>query len=202
MPMTPRLLIILGCAVLAAAWLGPLPRMVPDSFAAHMTLHMTVVGIGVPLIGIGLASLASKVLALRDARFIPIFASVLDLIVVWGWHMPALHHASRSEPWALAAEQASFGAVTLLVWLTAFAGPALVGAVALFFTSMHMTLLGALLGLSTRPLYPGHHHDALGGLSALQDQQLGAAVMLTVGAAVYLGGALTLVARVLRRATP
>lgn len=199
--MTPRLLIILGCVVLAAAWLGPLPRLVPNSFAAHMTLHMIVVGVGVPLIGIGLASLLANAPALRDARFIPIFASILDLIVVWCWHMPALHHASRTEPWALATELASFAVVTLLVWLTAFASPALIGAFALFFTSMHMTFLGALLGLGNRPLYPGHHHGALGGLSALQDQQLGAAIMLSIGAAVYLGGALTLVARVLRRKT-
>ena len=72
----------------------------------------------------------------------------------------------------------------------------------LLFTSMHMTLLGALLALAPRPIYPDHHHP--GGwldLTPLSDQQLGGTVMLAVGGIVYLAGALTLMARVLRRET-
>lgn len=200
--MSPRGMGIVGLAVLAFAWLGPLPHLVAQSFAAHMWLHMLVVGVAVPLIA---AALAPR-LAITSALALPVIVSLLDFIVVWGWHAPALHHASRSEPLVLVAEQASFFAVSLLVWLVALGGrdrgnAALGGAMALFFTSMHMTLLGALLGLSPRPLYAGHHGgEGWLGLSPLADQQMGGVVMLAIGGVVYLCGGLVLMARVLRRA--
>ena len=200
--MSTRLAGIAGALVLLIAWAGPLPGLVPQSFAAHMSLHMLVVGIAVPLVAIWLAPR----LAITSALALPIVVSLLDFVIVWGWHAPALHHASRSEPLVLVAEQASFFAVSLLVWLVALSGrdrgnAALGGAMALFFTSMHMTLLGALLGLSPRPLYGGHHGpDGWLGLTALADQQIGGVVMLAIGGVVYLAGGLTLMARVLRRA--
>jgi putative membrane protein len=192
-----RVLLIAGLAVLAFAWLGPLPALVPDSFAAHMMLHMTVVGIGVPLVAIGLAPRSDM---MARSLVWPIAVSVLDLIVVWGWHSPYLHHLSRTEPVALALEQASFAGVALLVWLIAFSGPALAGAITLFFTSMHMTLLGALIGLATRPVYPGHDHGrGWLGLDPIDDQHVGGVIMLAIGGVVYLGGGLVLAGRVLRR---
>lgn len=200
--MSLRVMGIAGLAVLLFAWAGPLPALVPQSFAAHMWLHMLVVGAAVPLVA---AAIASR-LAITSALALPIIVSLLDFVVVWGWHAPVLHHASRSEPWALAIEQLSFFAISLLVWLVALSGrdqgnAALGGAMALFFTSMHMTLLGALLGLSPRPLYEGHHGaDGWLGLSPLADQQIGGVVMLAIGGVVYLTGGLILMARVLRRA--
>lgn len=197
--MSGRLLILAGLAVLAFAWLGPLPQWVAQSFAAHMWLHMSVVGIGVPLVAIGIAGRVNSLGG--NAVTLSIAASVLDLVVVWLWHAPYLHMASRSEPWALALEQASFAGVALLVWLVAFTGPPLAGAITLFFTSMHMTLLGALLGLAPRPIYAGHHHGGLWGLDALADQQIGGVIMLAVGGVIYLGGCLVLAARALNPRT-
>jgi putative membrane protein len=197
---------IAGVAVLVLAWAGPLPGMVAGSFAAHMTLHMTVVGIGVPLLAAGIGAPVARRGWLHSQLALPIAVSIIDLVVVWGWHAPALHHASRVLPWALAAEQASFVVVSLLVWLVALASTAetrrsaaLAGAMALFFTSMHMTLLGALIGLAPRPIYPDHLHHAAGGLPALVDQQLGGVIMLAIGGVIYLAGGLVLMARVLQR---
>ena len=206
--MIDRNLTIAGVIALLLAWAGPLPGLVAGSFAAHMALHMTVVGIGIPLLAAGIGPLVAQRNWLRSQIALPIAVSILDLVVVWGWHAPALHHASRTLPWVLAAEQLSFALVSLLVWLVALASTtetrrsaALAGAMALFFTSMHMTLLCALLGLSPRPLYAGHH-DGNGwlGLSPLADQQVGGVVMLAIGGVVYLVGGLMLMARVLRRA--
>lgn len=200
--MSPRVMGIAGALVLLFAWAGPLPGLVPQSFAAHMWLHMLVVGVAVPL----LAAWLAPRLAITSALALPIVVSLLDFVVVWGWHAPALHHASRSMPMVLVVEQASFFAISLLVWLVALSGrdrgnAAMGGAMALFFTSMHMTLLGALLGLSPRPLYEGHHiGDGWLGLTPLADQQVGGVVMLAIGGVVYLAGGLTLMARVLRRA--
>lgn len=203
--MIDRALTIAGLAVLLLAWAGPLPGMVAGSFAAHMVLHMVVVGIGVPLLAAGIGPLVAQRNWLGSQLALPIAVSILDLVVVWGWHAPALHHASRSQPWALAIEQASFAIVSLLVWLVALSSTsqtrqsaALAGAMALFFTSMHMTLLGALIGLAPRSIYEHLHHAV--GLPALIDQQLGGVIMLGIGGVIYLAGGLVLMARVLQRA--
>ena len=190
--------LVLGLGVLLVCWFGPLPERVPSSFAAHMTLHMAVTGIAAPLIAAGLAPRISEWRVLARPGGLAVAASLVDLVVIWAWHAPALHRAARARPEVLALEQASFALVAVAVWTVALAAPpgrraeaALAGALALFFTSMHMTLLGALLALAPRPLF-GHAHG-------LADQQLGGAVMLMVGAVVYLAGGLALVARVLRR---
>lgn len=206
--MIDRRFAIAGIAVLALAWAGPLPRMVEGSFAAHMALHMSVVGIGVPLLAAGTASLLQQKGLLRSQLALPIIVSLVDFVVVWGWHAPALHHASRTFGWALALEQASFAIAAYLVWVTALAGEgasrgasAMSGAMTLFFTSMHMTLLGALISLAPRPIFGGHHTDMF-GLSELADQQLGGVIMLAIGGVIYLAGGIVLMGRVLRRAVP
>jgi putative membrane protein len=129
-------------------------------------------------------------------------ATLADLVVVWGWHAPALHAASRGSGAVMAAEQASFAAVALLLWLPALAGPPLAGALALFMTAMHMTLLGVLIGLAPRMVHAaqaGVCGDVTAlGLTALQDQQLGGVIMLTVAGAVYGAAALWLASRALR----
>jgi putative membrane protein len=200
-----RSLILAGAGVLTLTWAGPLPGMVPESFAAHMALHMAVVGVGVPLLAVGLAPRLARSPLIRMYPIVPLAVSLADLVVVWGWHAPVLHMAARTSPAVLAVEQASFALAALLVWLTAFGSQegrrseaALAGALTLFFTSMHMTLLGALIGLATRPIYGhglGHGH----GLDPVADQQVGGAIMLVIGGVIYLAGGLILIARVLRR---
>ncbi|VDC33489.1 cytochrome c oxidase assembly protein [Pseudogemmobacter humi] len=190
-----------GAAVLALAWAGPLPGMVPHSFAAHMALHMAVVGVGVPLLAAGLAPALSQTRLMRSQLALPVAVSLFDLIVVWGWHAPVLHEAARAIPAVLALEQAMFALAAALVWLIALGAEAgrrheaaLAGALTLFFTSMHMTLLGALIGLASRPIY-GHAH----GPDPVRDQQIGGAIMLVIGGVIYLAGGLVLIARVLRQ---
>lgn len=207
--MNPRFFIAAGILLLLLAWAGPLPRLVPDSFAAHMALHMGVVGIAIPIMAMGLAPMIADHPWLRSQLALPIAVSLLDLLIVWGWHAPALHHASRTSGWALVLEQASFAFASLLVWLLALAAPsgrraqaALAGALTLFFTSMHMTLLGALIGLAPRSIYPGHSHHTAFGLSEMADQQVGGVIMLAIGGIIYLAGGLTLVGRALRRPVP
>jgi putative membrane protein len=133
----------------------------------------------------------------------PVNAAMLEFAVVWAWHAPALHHAARHEPWAFVLEQASFLAAGLLLWLAALGGDSAqnrdragAGVAALLFTSMHMTLLGALFALASRPLFV-HGADPATGAS-LEDQHLGGAIMLVVGGASYLLGGLWLTARLTR----
>jgi putative membrane protein len=188
-----------GIVILAAAWLGPLPELARTRFSAHMTLHMAVVAVAAPLLAFGAARGRLDLTYRYPGVFSPIPASLLELIVVWAWHAPALHHLARTTNFGLISEQGSFFVSGLLVWMSSFGAEthraglrAGAGVVALLLTSMHMTLLGALLALAPRALYP---HGP--GGSALDDQHLGGAIMLGVGGASYLAGGLWLSRRLL-----
>jgi putative membrane protein len=207
--MMRRLTATSGCLVLALAWLGPPVLGIEAGFAGHMIVHMAVVAIAAPLLAIGLAGSRLDPTPFAPLLFAPMLAMALEFVVVWGWHAPLLHAAARRSPTVMALEQASFLAVGLLVWLAAFGrgrGPARAawgaGVLALFLTSMHMTLLGALLALSPRPLYHHAHGAGIAGLGPLDDQHLGGAVMLLFGGASYLIGGLVLMARLLRAPDP
>lgn len=199
-------LLALGALVLLAAWLGPLPALSQRSFAAHMAMHVSVIAIAAPLLAAGVAGGRIDPVRRAPMLFAALPASVAELVIVWAWHAPALHHAARHDAALLVAEQASFLGAGLLVWLSACAGApsrerAAAGIGALLLTSMHMTLLGVLLAGAPRPLYVHASSPAAAmpfGLMPLQDQQLGGVLMLAVGGAVYLGGALLLLAGLLR----
>jgi putative membrane protein len=193
--MTGRLCFAVGMAVLAALWLGPLPREASSKFSAHMLLHMGVVAVAAPLLAVAVGGGARSRIERWRGLLHPVTASVGELVVVWGWHAPLLHLAARENPAVLAIEQGSFLVAGLWLWLASGAGwspadgqRAWSGMVALLFTSMHMTLLGAVLALSPRALY--HHHSA-----ALADQHLGGSLMLLIGGGAYLAGGIWLARR-------
>jgi putative membrane protein len=182
----------LGALALIAAWaqLGGAPAHQP--FAAYMAAHMGVVAIAAPLLALAFAGSRWDPVRRSPRGFSPLGASVVELVVVWAWHTPALHALARQETGALLLEQASFLAAGLYLWLSVLGGDPgaevtqrrAAGIVALLLTAMHMTLLGALLALAPRPLFESVH--AAPGMSELDDQHLGGAVMLILGAASYL----------------
>lgn len=186
--MTRPVSVGLGALVLALAWahLGAASGHQP--FSAYMAAHMAVVAIAAPLLALGAAGGSWDPATRWPRAFPPLGASLLELIVVWAWHTPALHALARQQTFALVLEQASFLAAGLYLWISVLGGNAEqrrgVGVIALLLTAMHMTLLGALLALAPRPLFESVH--AVPGLSAVDDQHLGGAVMLVLGAAAYL----------------
>ena len=193
--------LMLGLATLAAVWLGPLPAMADQLFVGHMVMHVMVVAVAAPLLAIGMAGGRMDVSSRIPVLFSPILASVVELFVVWAWHVPALHHIARTSMAAQVLEQASYLAVGLLVWLAAFGSVRhrrpLAGIAGLLLTSMHMTLLGVLLAMSGKVLFE-HTGSALAGLSPLEDQQLGGVIMLIFGGTAYLLGGLCLLAGLLQ----
>lgn len=199
-------MLIAGGLTLAAVWLGPLPRLAPQAFYAHMIMHMGVVAVAAPLLALGVVGGRYNPVARAPKWFAPIPASLGELIVVWAWHTPVLHREARHCVAGLAVEQGLFLLTGLWLWVSALGeqtqddrGRSAAGIVGLLLTAMHMTLLGALLGLSPRPLYP--HAEGNHGLSALEDQHLGGVVMLLVGGFSYLVGGLGLTAKLLRTPT-
>lgn len=200
-----RVLLIAGLVILAAAWCGPLPQLAERAFFAHMTLHMGVVAVASPLIALGIAGTQFDPARYVPTLFSPVPVSVLELCVVWTWHAPALHHAARHRTAVLVIEQAMFLLCGLLMWFSAFGGDdrkggshsrRAAGVVGLLLTSMHMTLLGALLALAPRPLYA--HAEGVSSLTPLDDQHLGGAIMLIAGGVSYLAGGLWLTVGLMR----
>jgi putative membrane protein len=204
---------VVALAALACVWLTPLPAALPGPFSGHMATHMTVVALAAPLLALATAGGTLDPLRRLPAPLLAVPASLIELVVVWGWHAPALHHLARQNTGGFVAEQAMFLASSLLVWLCVlapernaapfpdeglagrsydFGSTSGAGVMALLLTSMHMTLLGALLALAPRPLYHEHAN------AALADQHLGGALMLCVGGVVYLAGGLLLAATLLK----
>jgi putative membrane protein len=162
------------------------------AFTRHMVAHMTLVAIVAPLVAAAIARSRLDPVRRRPRWFSPIAASLVEFVVIWAWHAPALHIAARHDGGALAAEQASFLAAATYLWLAILGGDraasamrAGAGIIALVLTFAHMTMLGAVLALTPRDLY-SH------GAASLADQQLGGAVMIATGTVAYLGAALWL----------
>lgn len=196
-------LVCAGIALLALIWFGPLPGFARYAFAAHMLMHMGVVALAAPLLALGIAGSRFDLARTFPRLFAPIQASIVELVIVWAWHAPVLHHAARHHLVGLVGEQLMFFSAGLFLWLSAVGGDPVnrtgrtaAGIVGLLLTAMHMTLLGALLALSPRPLYA--HMEGFSGLSALDDQHLGGTIMLLVGGVAYLLGGLGLTVRLLR----
>jgi putative membrane protein len=232
----------IGFVVLGALWMGPLPDLARTAFSAHMAMHMGVVAVASAFFALSVAGGRYDPARRWPAVFSPVPASFAELIVVWTWHAPALHHFARSSTTGLVLEQGMFLLAGLWLWTAAvggvdrrgvgFVGGAnrggedvavdrdrksphpfshtcrnhgsgpvsrgrrAAGVAGLLLTSMHMTLLGALLALTPRPLYP--HLGGAAGWSPLEDQHVGGAIMLLVGGLAYLAGGLWLTAGLLR----
>ncbi|RYH04533.1 cytochrome-c oxidase [Salipiger sp. IMCC34102] len=159
------------------AWLGP--------FGAHMVRHMGLVAVVAPLFVLGFPRLGALF------AISPVAAAVLEFVVVWGFHLPALHEGAAFNPPVFVLEQGVFLAVGLWVWAGCLRTGGLAGAGGLLLTSMHMTLLGALLTLAPRVLY------APGCVGSLAEQQLGGMLMLAIGTPIYLVAGLWLTGRAL-----
>lgn len=176
-----------GLGLLAVLWGAPLEAWLPV-FPVHMLRHMGLVAIAAPLLVIGLPGFA------RWIAISPLIATALEFVVVWAWHLPKTHALGRLSASGFALEQASFLTVGLLVWAGCLrAVHPLAGAGGLLLTSMHMTLLGALLILAPRDLYA----ELCGTAPDLAGQQGGGMLMLAIGTPIYLVAGLWLTGRAL-----
>lgn len=121
----------------------------------------------------------------------PIISCVLLLIGIWGWHWPPLYDLALTNiaihDWL---EHSTFLAVSALFWTQLIPSPPLRPRPGYFgrfgcvgFAMAQNVILAVLIGFSQAPLYAPYAHlvQGLGGLSTVQDQQLGAGIMWTFG---------------------
>lgn len=193
-----RASLIVGLVLLPAGWLAAAQA----GMVGHMAGHMIAVAIAAPLLAFGLADSRFDPARRWPQTVTPLAMSLVELATVWGWHLPALRMLADTHLAAMIVEQAMFLAAGWLLWAAVLGtrpDRRAAGVGALLLTSMHMTLLGALIGLAPRPLYPAMAH---GMHDALADQQLGGVVMLMIGATSYFLGGLALLATLLRHPEP
>jgi putative membrane protein len=122
---------------------------------------------------------------------IPAVSCAFLIVGTWAWHWPPLYDLALTNgiihDWC---EHLTFLAVSALFWTQVITAPPLhvrarlPGRIACVGVAViQNVVLAALIGFAQAPLYAPYAHfvAGLGGLSAVQDQQLGAGIMWTFG---------------------
>jgi putative membrane protein len=119
-------------------------------------------------------------------------APLAFLALLWFWHAPGPYAATFASPLVYWAMHMSLVGSAVWLWrelLTEEPSPARLGGALL--SMVQMGFLGALLTLAPRALYGPHQlTTAAWGLTPLQDQQLGGALMWAPGGLAFLIAAL------------
>lgn len=134
----------------------------------------------------------------------PITATVVQAMVMWVWHAPALFDRALANPGWHAAQHLSFILSSLAFWRAMLGlrdGAELLAAMCLFLTSLVEGALGALMALSQSPWFARYAAMKLSGigLDPATDQQLAGLVMWIPGGLVHGGAALALLYHWLNR---
>jgi cytochrome c oxidase assembly factor CtaG len=198
-----------GCATLAAALAPPLDEWAEARLSAHMIQHELLMVVAAPLLALGRAhwavltmlarrhrAVAAKLFAL--VRWNPLAAWIAHGLAVWIWHAPVLFEHALSHPWLHVIQHISFLGTALLFWWSVLDRRSDYGVAAfyVFATSVHTSILGALLFFSPRPWYPLYS----GAPDAIEDQQLAGLIMWVPGGFVLAATALLLISHWLREA--
>lgn len=183
-----------GLLLLCLLWLGPLADMARTAFSPHMILHLGVVVVAAPLLVIGAMRLLPGLRPAGAGVPLAIAASALEFVVVWGWHLPALHEEASRWQSVFMLQQASFLGAGLLLWWACLAGrdagARVTGGFAMLFTAMHMAMLGVLFVLAPDLVYAAQFCLGAFGLEPMADQQFGGGLMALFGALpLVVGGA-------------
>lgn len=204
-----------GAVALVVALSPPLDGAAHDVFAAHMVQHLALTHAVAPLLLLGrvhrrAARLAPIGVRRRWGRRLArvargrgpaggVVVTGVHVLVVLAWHLPVLYDLALAVPAVHVLEHLLLLGSALGFWAALGAGshrPVPLGALLAFAASLGLGALAALLSVAPAPLYAAH--AATGGpwgLSALQDQQLGGAIMWIPGGLVYLAAAVTTVVR-------
>ncbi len=193
-----------GWLIAAGAFVSPLCALSVALFSARVAQHMILILIAAPLIAMGLPSGQPGRHSQRLWTAVAFF-----FVALWFWHMPIPYEATFTSVAVYWAMHVTLFGSGILLWRELLdhparqTGPVLAAGTLSF---VHMGLLGAVLTLAERPLFQWHLATTQAwGLSPLQDQQLGGAVMWVPGIALFLWTALRSLGRLwesLDRARP
>jgi cytochrome c oxidase assembly factor CtaG len=194
----------LGIALWAIGFFSPIHTLGDELLSAHMAQHLLIADLAAPLLLAGvrnpvlmfylpkpvLRTLARSGWPRRAFRWLrrPLVAIPLFALVLYGWHFSFAFEAAVRDPLVHALQHMSFVTAGVLVWWSAldpkrrrlrgelWKVPYIIGA------RMAGMFLGMSFVLIRVPVYTGVYAagDRGHGLTALGDQQLAGAMMVTV----------------------
>lgn len=177
-----RLPLVAGWAVLAWALVSPLCAMSVSLFSARVAQHMLILLIATPLLAASLPRwhLIETSAALWSATF-------AFLLALWFWHMPGPYEATFRSIALYWAMHVSLAGSALALWATLLRQHSPQALAAGFVSSIQMSVLGAVIGLASWPMYRPHYITTEAwGLTPLADQQLGGVLMWVPGCLLFL----------------
>lgn len=220
-PRLRRWLFLGGLAAILLALVSPIDAYEGTLFSVHMVQHMLLELVAAPLIVLA----APITLALRAAtpsgrhrllvvlhsapvRWLafPLVTWILFAAVNWGWHLSPWYEAALENDLVHYAEHACFLAAALLFWWPAIGPdpqpwrlPHPARLLYLFLAMPQNSFLGVALLSTGSVLYP-HYLDLVRswGPTALDDQQLGGALMWVFGDFAFLAAMIGVVAAWMR----
>jgi putative membrane protein len=215
-----------GLVVLCISLLSPLDRWGSELFAAHMVQHELLMLGAAPLLVLG-RPLRLFLWAFGESRrhSLTVFAQnrgtrrvwaalltpwvgwLLHALALWLWHIPAFFDAVLRDKSVHDAQHLTFLLTALVFWSALLEERRRdhqgAGILYLFTTTIHTSVLGALITFASHPWYASYLQTPLErGLTPLEDQQLGGLIMWVPGSLVYVGIALALLARWIRASEP
>jgi len=179
-----------GWIIAAAAFISPLCALSVSLFAARVGQHMILLLVAAPLIAHALPPRAALGGARVRGEGGRLWAPAVGFfLALWFWHMPAPYDATFSSTLVYWCMHVTLFGSGILLWRVLLhhrpertAEVLVIGAL----TSMHMSLLGAVLTFAGRPLFFWHLLlTSQWGLTPLQDQQLGGVFMWTPGMLLF-----------------
>jgi putative membrane protein len=187
-----------GWTILAAALISPLCPLSVSLFAARVAQHMVLVLVAAPLIIAGRPEAAiADLLGLRRPNnasnggfTTALSATGLFAALLWFWHSPGPYAATFANGVVYWAMHVSMIGSALWLWhvmLDRRRSQAVPALLAGLLTSTQMSLLGAVITFAPHALYSPHVLTTTAwGLTQLQDQQLGGAIMWIPGGIIFL----------------
>jgi putative membrane protein len=158
-------------------------------FAARITQHMILLLAAAPLIALGLPRKSAP----HNTAGLWIAACTF-LLLLWFWHMPIPYDSTFSSTTLYWLMHITLFGSAIVLWRELLhhaptrAPDALIVAT---FTSFQMSLLGAVLTLASSPLFYSHLLTTQQwGLTPLEDQELGGALMWVPGMLLFVWTAL------------
>jgi putative membrane protein len=209
----------LGVLSLVLALLSPLDYFSDLLFAAHMAQHELLMVVAAPLIVLGrpfvaftwvlprygrrrLVELIHTAAARVAWQFMsaPFFVVTLHALTRWIWHLPYLFEAAMKHEALHAVQHLTFFATAALFWWAVIHGRYGkagygVGFLFVFATSLHTSVLGALIAFTPLILYPIYRaRAAILGDDPHVDQELAGFIMWIPSGLILGAGALVLFA--------
>ncbi|HVM40500.1 MAG TPA: cytochrome c oxidase assembly protein [Acidimicrobiia bacterium] len=202
-----------GGAALVVALAPPMSSVAADGFSGHMVQHLLLFTAAPLLLVAGdvtgrlrrsvpprtarRVALGERRLSSRPALLVAA-ALVVHGGVVGVWHLPTAYDSAVSSDAVHRLEHASMFWAGAWFWWVVFDGARRLPAacvVAVFVAALQMGAVAALLSWAPEAMYDVHASDAGWGPDPLGDQQIGAALMWTVGGAAYVVAGVGLFAR-------